>query len=176
MAGPVVSDDVVSDDELGSLIDVVMAEGYRLPVDPVDRASTPPGSSPVVPSGGMERTKPVVEIPDGQPGKALGIEDLEFGDGDSAATGHQVEVHYVGVAWSSREQFDASWDRNDTFSFKLGAGQVIPGWEQGVMGMKVGGRRKLTIPPVLGYGAAGAGGVIAPNETLVFVVDLLGVS
>jgi peptidylprolyl isomerase len=84
-----------------------------------------------------------------------------------------VHVHYVGVAWSTGAQFDASWDRGDTFDFRLGAGQVIAGWDQGVAGMKIGGRRRLTIPPHLGYGAAGAGGVIKGNETLVFVVDLL---
>ena len=125
----------------------------------------------------MDRTKPDVTIPDGPPtGKALGIEDLEVGDGPEATPGQKVTVHYVGKAWSTKEQFDASWDRNDTFSFKLGGGQVIAGWDQGVAGMKVGGRRQLTIPPALGYGAQGAGGVIGPNETLVFVVDLVSVS
>ena len=88
---------------------------------------------------------------------------------------HNVEVHYVGVAWSTGDQFDASWDRGQTFSFRLGGGQVIAGWDQGVQGMRVGGRRQLTIPPHLGYGARGAGGVIKPNETLVFVVDLVAV-
>ena len=87
-----------------------------------------------------------------------------------------VEVHYAGNAWSTRQQFDASWDRGDTFTFRLGAGQVIGGWDQGVAGMKVGGRRRLVIPPDLGYGSRGAGGVIKPNETLVFVVDLIGLS
>ena len=86
-----------------------------------------------------------------------------------------VDVHYVGVAWSTGKQFDASWDRGDTFQFRLGAGQVISGWDQGVAGMKLGGRRRLTIPPDLGYGARGAGGVIKGGETLVFVVDLLNV-
>jgi peptidylprolyl isomerase len=81
-------------------------------------------------------------------------------------------VDYVGVSWSTGEEFDASWNRNDTFSFNLGAGDVIPGWDQGVQGMRVGGRRRLTIPPELGYGQFGAGGVIGPNETLIFVVDL----
>ncbi len=85
-------------------------------------------------------------------------------------------VHYVGVAWSNGRQFDASWDRGDSFDFRLGAGQVITGWDRGVAGMKVGGRRRLTIPPHLGYGQQGAGGVIKGGETLVFVVDLLGVN
>ncbi|MEZ5145396.1 MAG: FKBP-type peptidyl-prolyl cis-trans isomerase, partial [Acidimicrobiales bacterium] len=103
------------------------------------------------------------------------VEDLVEGDGAEAVPGRPVEVHYVGVAWSTRKQFDASWDRNGTFSFGLGAGEVIAGWDQGVAGMKVGGRRRITIPPHLGYGKRGAGGVIGPNETLVFVVDLLAV-
>ena len=84
-------------------------------------------------------------------------------------------MHYVGVSWSSGAQFDASWDRGQTFQFTLGAGMVIRGWDEGVAGMKVGGRRKLVIPPELGYGEQGAGGVIGPNETLVFVVDLVAI-
>ena len=124
----------------------------------------------------MDRSKPDVTVPGGPPpGKALGVEDLEVGDGDEATPGKRVEVHYVGVSWATGKQFDASWDRNESFTFKLGAGQVIPGWDQGVAGMKVGGRRRLTIPPALAYGSRGAGGVIGPDETLVFVVDLLGV-
>jgi peptidylprolyl isomerase len=119
--------------------------------------------------------KPVVSIPGGQPPAELNIEDLTVGDGPEATPGTQVEVHYVGVAWSNGKQFDASWDRGSTFSFGLGAGQVIAGWDQGVAGMSVGGRRRLTIPPHLGYGSRGAGGAIGPNETLVFVVDLIGV-
>ena len=119
--------------------------------------------------------KPDVTIPDGPPPADLGIEDLSEGDGPEATAGQSVDVHYVGVSWSTGEQFDASWDRSSPFSFRLGAGQVIPGWDQGVAGMKVGGRRRLTIPPDLGYGPRGAGDVIAPDETLVFVVDLLGV-
>ena len=120
--------------------------------------------------------KPHVYVPPGEtPPVELVIDDLVVGDGAEAQPGHQVEVHYVGVAWSTRSQFDASWDRNDTFEFGLGAGQVIAGWDQGVAGMKVGGRRQITIPPHLGYGKAGAGGVIKGGETLVFMVDLLGV-
>jgi len=86
-----------------------------------------------------------------------------------------VDVHYVGVSWSTGKQFDASWDRNDTFQFRLGARQVITGWDEGVAGMRLGGRRRLTIPPHLGYGSRGAGGVIKGGETLVFVVDLVDV-
>ncbi|HWE54568.1 MAG TPA: FKBP-type peptidyl-prolyl cis-trans isomerase [Acidimicrobiales bacterium] len=119
--------------------------------------------------------KPEVEIPDTNPPEELVIEDLVDGEGEEARSGHEVSVHYVGVAWSTKQQFDASWDRNESFEFGLGAGQVIQGWDQGVTGMKVGGRRRLTIPPALGYGQRGAGGVIKGGETLVFVVDLLGV-
>ncbi len=121
-----------------------------------------------------ELTRPEVTIPEGEPPTELVLEDLVIGNGHEATHGMAVDVHYAGHSWSTGKQFDASWDRNDTFQFRLGAGQVIGGWDQGVAGMKVGGRRRLTIPPHLGYGAQGAGGVIKPNETLVFVVDLLG--
>ena len=103
----------------------------------------------------------------------LQYEDTVIGEGAEATKGANVIVHYVGVAWSNGQQFDASWDRNDPFEFRLGAGQVISGWDEGVAGMKIGGRRQLTIPPHLGYGAQGAGGVIKGGKTLVFVVDLL---
>jgi len=120
--------------------------------------------------------KPQVEVPSDQaPSYQLELEDLTVGDGEAAAAGHTVEVHYVGVSWSTGKQFDASWDRGSTFKFGLGKGQVIPGWDQGVAGMQVGGRRRITIPPMLGYGKRGAGGVIGPDETLVFVVDLVAV-
>ncbi|HEV2362113.1 MAG TPA: FKBP-type peptidyl-prolyl cis-trans isomerase, partial [Acidimicrobiales bacterium] len=109
----------------------------------------------------------------GEPPADLQIEDIVVGEGDEAVTGNRVSVHYVGVAWSTGEQFDASWDRNEAFVFGLGGGQVISGWDQGVAGMRVGGRRRLTIPPHLGYGQRGAGGVIKGGETLVFVVDLI---
>jgi peptidylprolyl isomerase len=121
--------------------------------------------------------KPHVYVPPGEtPPAQLEIEDLEVGDGDEATAGQQVEVHYVGVSWRTRKQFDASWDRGDTFRFGLGQGQVIKGWDDGVAGMRVGGRRRIVIPPALAYGKRGAGGVIGPDETLVFVVDLLGLS
>ena len=121
-------------------------------------------------------SKPAVEVPSDQsPSYQLEIEDIVVGDGDEAVAGSIVEVHYVGHSWSSGDQFDASWDRGDTFKFGLGKGQVIAGWDQGVAGMKLGGRRKITIPPHLGYGSRGAPGAIGPNETLVFVVDLIGV-
>ena len=120
-------------------------------------------------------TKPEVTIPAGEPPVELIIEDIEVGDGAEAVAGQNVEVHYVGVAWSNGQEFDSSWNRNDTFEFGLGRQQVIAGWDQGVAGMKVGGRRRLVIPPHLAYGKQGAGRAIGPNETLVFVVDLLGV-
>jgi peptidylprolyl isomerase len=120
--------------------------------------------------------KPDVTVPDTAPPGALVITDDIVGEGDEAAPGHDVTVHYVGVSWSTGQQFDASWDRMEPFRFGLGGGQVIKGWDQGVAGMKVGGRRTLHIPPHLGYGAQGAGGVIAPDETLIFTVDLLGIS
>jgi len=120
--------------------------------------------------------KPQVEVPAGEsPSYQLELDDLVVGDGDEAVSGRVVEVHYVGVSWKTGKQFDASWDRGDTFKFGLGKGQVIRGWDQGVAGMRVGGRRRITIPPDLAYGKRGAGGVIGPDETLVFVVDLVGV-
>jgi peptidylprolyl isomerase len=119
--------------------------------------------------------KPDVIVPDTAPPTELVVTDDVVGDGAEATRGSTVSVHYVGVSWSSGAQFDASWDRMEPFRFGLGAGQVIEGWDEGVAGMKVGGRRTLHVPPELGYGARGAGGVIAPNETLIFVVDLLGV-
>jgi len=124
----------------------------------------------------MDQTKPEVTLPDDDPsGKQLRIDDLVVGDGETAAPGHTAEVHYVGVSWNTGDEFDASWNRGETFKFKLAGGQVIAGWDQGVVGMQVGGRRQLTIPPALAYGAQGAGGVIGPNEHLVFVVDLISV-
>ena len=120
--------------------------------------------------------KPTVDVPVGPPPTDLELDDLTVGDGPEAAAGKTVDVHYVGVAFESGRQFDASWDRGDPLSFKLGTGQVIAGWDQGVAGMKVGGRRRITIPPHLAYGKQGAGGVIGPDATLVFVVDLVSVS
>jgi peptidylprolyl isomerase len=120
-------------------------------------------------------TKPTVDISAGAPPAELVREDLVTGAGAEATPGKTVEVHYVGVAWSTKKQFDASWDRGETFDFPLGAGRVIRGWDEGVKGMRVGGRRRLIIPPAMGYGARGAGGDIGPNETLVFIVDLLAV-
>ena len=119
--------------------------------------------------------KPAIEIPPGDPPGRLQTEDLVVGEGAPAQRGDEVEVHYVGASWSTGAEFDASWDRGSTFRFTLGQRRVIAGWEKGVDGMRVGGRRRLVIPPHLGYGDRGAGGVIAPGETLVFVVDLVGI-
>lgn len=120
-------------------------------------------------------SKPSVEIPDGPPPTELVVEDLSVGDGREATSGTTCSMQYVGVSWSTGQQFDASWDRGQPFSFALGAREVIAGWDQGVAGMKVGGRRRLTIPPALAYGPNGRPPVIARNETLVFVVDLVDV-
>jgi peptidylprolyl isomerase len=119
--------------------------------------------------------RPQIDKPEGDIPFELGVEDIVVGHGDEATKGSKVAVNYVGVAFSTGDEFDASWNRGDPFKFKLGAGNVIPGWDAGVVGMKVGGRRKLTIPSAMAYGARGAGGVIKPHEPLVFVVDLLSV-
>ena len=123
----------------------------------------------------MALEKPQIEKPEGDIPFELGVDDIVVGDGDEAVKGSKVAVHYVGVSFSTGDEFDASWNRGEAFKFKLGAGNVIPGWDAGVVGMKVGGRRKLTIPSAMAYGARGAGGVIKPHEPLVFVVDLLSV-
>jgi peptidylprolyl isomerase len=119
--------------------------------------------------------KPEIDAPEGPPPTELEITDLTVGDGAEAGPGDQVSVHYVGVAHSTGEEFDASYNRGAPLDFPLGRGRVIKGWDDGVAGMKVGGRRRLVIPPHLAYGDRGAGGVIGPGETLIFVVDLVGV-
>jgi peptidylprolyl isomerase len=123
----------------------------------------------------MSLDKPEIDFPDGPPPTDLEVTDLTEGSGAEATAGSTVSVHYVGVAHSTGEEFDASYNRGTPLDFRLGVGQVIAGWDQGVQGMKVGGRRKLVIPPHLGYGDRGAGGAIKPGETLIFVVDLLDV-
>lgn len=122
-----------------------------------------------------ELEKPEIDFPEGPVPADLVIEEIWEGDGPVAEAGNKVSVHYVGVAFSSGEEFDASWNRGAPLQFILGIGQVIPGWDQGIQGMKVGGRRKLTIPAHLAYGDRGAGGAIKPGETLIFVCDLMGV-
>jgi peptidylprolyl isomerase len=121
----------------------------------------------------MSIEKPEVDFPGGEPPTELNITDLWVGDGAVAKAGDTVQVHYVGVAYSTGEEFDASWSRGDPLEFRLGVGQVIAGWDQGVQGMRVGGRRQLIIPPGLAYGDQGAGRSIAPGETLIFVCDLV---
>ena len=118
--------------------------------------------------------KPSIAVDTGnEPPSGLVSEDLVVGDGPEIAAGATASVQYVGVSWSTGREFDASWDRGKPFGFPVGAGRVIGGWDKGVVGMRAGGRRLLVIPPELGYGDRGAGGVIAPGETLVFVVDAL---
>ena len=121
----------------------------------------------------FDRTKPEIDFPEGEAPTELVIEDIIEGTGTEAVAGKTVSAHYVGVAFSTGEEFDASWNRGAPLDFVVGIGQVIQGWDQGLLGMKVGGRRKITIPPHLGYGERGAGAAIKPNETLIFVVDLV---
>jgi peptidylprolyl isomerase len=121
----------------------------------------------------MSIDKPEIDFPGGEPPKNLEITDVWEGEGAVAKAGDTVQVHYVGVAYSTGEEFDASWNRGEPLQFRLGVGQVIAGWDQGVQGMKVGGRRQLVIPPDLAYGDRGAAGAIAPGETLIFVCDLV---
>jgi peptidylprolyl isomerase len=121
----------------------------------------------------MSIEKPEVDFPGGEPPTQLQISDIWEGDGAVAKAGDTVQVHYVGVAYSTGEEFDASWSRGAPLEFRLGVGQVIAGWDQGVQGMRVGGRRQLIIPPGLAYGDRGAGRSIAPGETLIFVCDLV---
>lgn len=120
-------------------------------------------------------TRPEVEVPAGPPPSELVIEEVVIGEGTEAASGSHIAAHYVGVSHATGKQFDASWDRGTPLEFQLGTGRVIQGWDDGIAGMRVGGRRRLTIPPNLAYGDRGAGGVIKPGETLVFVVDLVSV-
>lgn len=123
----------------------------------------------------VDRDKPEIDFPGDTPPTELLVEDLVIGDGEPATAGRTVSTHYVGVAWSTGEEFDASWNRGAPLDFRVGIGQVIKGWDDGLLGMRVGGRRRLVIPPHLGYGARGAGNVIKPGETLIFVVDLVDV-
>ena len=134
--------------------------------------SSAPGSVSLPAEASDINVKPAIPKPEGEPPTGLQSRDVLQGNGDTAESGDQVTVQYVGVSWSTGEQFDASWDRGEPFSFRLGAGDVIPGWDQGVSGMREGGRRQLVIPPNLAYGPQGQPPVIGPNETLVFVIDL----
>ena len=141
-------------------------------------ASTQPAQGLTLPPEATNlKVKPAIPKPQGEPPAELQSEDIVKGKGAVAEAGDKISVQYVGVSWSTGEEFDSSWSRGkEPFSFKLGAGMVIPGWDQGLVGMKVGGRRQLIIPPDLAYGPQGQPPVIGPNETLVFVVDLEKVS
>lgn len=132
------------------------------------------GAAPTTPTSGPLSKEPTVTPPGGSPPHALVTKEIIPGTGKVAKAGDHVTVNYVGVLYSDGSKFDASWDRNEPFSFTLGAHEVIPGWEQGVAGMRVGGRRELIIPSALAYGPRGSPPKIPPNETLIFVVDLLG--
>ncbi len=141
---------------------------------PAAASSDAPGGA-VPRSGTPPTTRPTVTVPRTAKPTTLQTRDLIVGTGAEATNGRTVRVQYTGVAWSTARQFDSSWERGEPFSFALGTGGVIPGWDRGVAGMRVGGRRELIIPPDLGYGARGAGQDIGPNETLIFVVDLVAV-
>jgi peptidylprolyl isomerase len=135
--------------------------------------STSTAAAAKTPPSGPLSKEPHVTPPSGPPPTKLVTKEIITGTGTEAKTGSAVAVNYVGALYKTGKVFDASWRRNEPFPFTLGKGQVIPGWEQGVAGMKVGGRRELIIPPALGYGAKGSPPSIPPNETLVFIVDLL---
>lgn len=120
-------------------------------------------------------TKPGVEVPEGDPPTELTVRDLVIGDGPEAQPGRVVQLHYVGVAFASGREFDSSWERGRPFKFAVGGGKAIKGWDRGVRGMKVGGRREIIVPPRLGYGKQSPSPLIPPASTLVFVVDLLTV-
>ena len=142
-------------------------------------AASPPGVATIPPSDvsptGTFGKRPTVNVPQGSPPAQLESSDLIVGTGASAQSGQTVTVQYDGYSWTTKKEFDASWNRNQPFSFPLGQGQVIRGWDQGVVGMKVGGRRELIIPPDLGYGAQSPTPAIAANDTLIFVIDLVSV-
>src|SRR5699024_4861193 len=142
---------------------------------PPVRQTDPEPTAPTQEDRMTDRTKPEIDHPEGDaPTELISVDEI-IGDGEEAGRGDVVDVHYVGVSHSTGEQFDASWDRGAPLRFQLGVGQVVSGWDQGVQGMKVGGRRRLALPASLGYGAQGAPPVIAPNESLIFVCDLVAV-
>lgn len=161
------------------------ATGGQTPVA-TETGQTPPETEPAADLGDVDelaakisddvQAKPEIPKPSGNPPDQLVTETIVEGDGQTAESGDTLTVQYVGVSYSTGEQFDASFDRGEPFEFQLGAGMVIPGWDEGMEGMKVGGRRLLVIPPELGYGAQGAPPAIGPNETLVFVIDLVEIS
>jgi peptidylprolyl isomerase len=135
--------------------------------------STPTPKATATPDNTDLTKKPKVTVPDALPPTKLQVEDIVKGKGRAARKGDKVTVQYVGLTWSTSVEFDASWDRGQPFTFTLGKGQVIPGWDQGIPGMRVGGRRQLTIPAKLAYGAQGQPPQIGPNECLRFIVDMV---
>jgi peptidylprolyl isomerase len=149
--------------------------GGETPPPPSAQEQTETEPTPSEQREALEDTsvKPEIPRPSGSPPRRLQTDDIVRGKGPAAKPGDTVLVHYAGVTFSTGEEFDASWNRGEPFPFPLGGGQVIEGWDRGIVGMKVGGRRMLTIPPELAYGAQGFPPAIGPNETLVFVVDLL---
>jgi peptidylprolyl isomerase len=149
------------------------AEGETAATPTATEAPAAPNTDAIA-AGITKNTKkePQIVTPEGAPPTELITEDIVKGTGKKAKAGDQLTMQYVGYSWSNGQKFDASWDRGEPFQFQLGAGMVIPGWDQGLVGMREGGRRLVVIPPDLGYGSAGAGGAIGPNETLVFAVDL----
>jgi len=151
------------------------AETSATSTESSEKSPAESGGSGEKKSSGGEKTKPKVTVPSGPPPKQLEIKEIEKGTGAEAKTGDEVTVQYVGVGYESKEEFDSSWSRNEPFSFALGAGQVIPGWDKGVVGMKVGGRRELLIRFNLTYGPQGSPQVIGPTAMLIFVIDLLAV-
>ena len=146
--------------------------------EPAAATETPTPDATEAPAADLEdtKTKPVIGKPSGDPPAELVKEDIVVGKGKTAKKGSSITVQYVGASFSTGEEFDASWDRGEPFQLELGAGMVIQGWDQGIVGMKEGGRRRLTIPPALAYGPAGAPPAIGPDETLIFIVDLVEVS
>lgn len=151
------------------------SESTATSTESAEKSPAESGGSAEKQGSGGEKTKPTVTVPKGVSPKNFAIKELEEGTGATAKKGDQVTVQYVGVGYDSEEEFDSSWSRNEPFSFTLGAGEVIKGWDQGVEGMKVGGRRELLIPGNLAYGPEGRPPTIGPNETLIFVIDLLSV-
>lgn len=158
-------------------IPALAACGEEEPTEDAGAAPTAPAEAPEGEAAGEASadldSKPEVEVPDGPPPDELEVEDIVEGDGEVAGPGDLLEVEYVGVLYENGREFDSSWERDEPFEFQLGAGMVIPGWDEALEGMKVGGRRRLTIPPDLAYGDAGAPPDIGPGETLVFVIDLV---
>ncbi len=159
---------------LASIIALVLVlAAFGCGDDDESTSASTDASVPVDESASAEKTKPKVTVPKGAPPTKLVVNDIEEGTGAEAVAGDEVTVQYVGVNYKNGKEFDSSWSRNEPFAFQLGAGMVIPGWDQGVEGMRVGGRRELIIPPDLAYGPEGAPPAIGPNETLIFVIDLV---